>query len=54
MAVGFDFKKTININKCRKIYKNARGYSCGIYRSSGRGLLCANKIEIPGNSEKEL
>jgi hypothetical protein len=145
MAVGSDFKKTININKCRKIDKNARGvfpelpesqentsvherlagavghpsrvsrkgkagpleagrgkYSPpenpervtagaserrdggvllqrskkerlsrdyenpwsespetpGVFvqgfRSSGRGLLCTSKIEIPGNSEKEL
>ena len=30
MAVGFDFKKTININKCRKIYKNARGVILGV------------------------
>jgi hypothetical protein len=54
MAVGFDFKKTININKCRKIDKNARGVFVWGFRSSGRGLLSTSKIEIPGYSEKEL
>jgi hypothetical protein len=44
MAVGFDFKKTININKCRKIDKNARGVILGVSSMLSRIPLVMSEI----------
>jgi hypothetical protein len=45
MAVGFDFKKTINTKKCRKINKNARGDSRRFLNFPEKGVVHEQNLD---------